>query len=288
MSSIFASVGLEGRSGNLDLTFPRVDLLGVNISAINMGQAVSAIEHWISEKQPHYVCVTSAAAVMDCYDQPRLKPIFNASGMTTPDGMAVVWWLRWHGQRQVERVYGPDLMLAVCQRSLETGWRHYFFGGGPGVAVDLARRLQARFPGLQVAGVCSPPFGPLSAEEDRAITEQIVTSKADIVWVGLGAPRQEIWMSDHVGRVGAPVLVGVGAAFDFLSGHKRQAPRWIQRSGFEWLFRLVSEPRRLWRRYLLGYPRFVALVTWQALRQTRTGHPGNEELRQSGNKQIGK
>ena len=249
------------------MEYQRVDLLGVKISAINMGQAVTAIEHWIGEKQPHYVCVTPAHAVMDCYDHPGLRASYNASGMTTPDGMAVVWWLCRHGQRQVERVYGPDLMLAVCRRSLETGWRHFFYGGGPGVAEDLGRSLQTRFPGLQVVGVYSPPFRQLSVDEDRAVMAQIVTSQADIVWVGLGAPRQEIWMSDHLGRVGAPVLVGVGAAFDFLSGHKRQAPRWIQRSGLEWLFRLGSEPRRLWRRYILGYPRFMVLAGLQAMRE---------------------
>ena len=251
------------------MPFPRVDLLGVKISAINMPQAVSAIETWISHKQPEYVCVTPAHSVMDCHDNPALRAIYNASGMTTPDGMAVVWWLRWHGQRQVDRVYGPDLLLAVCQRSLETGWRHYFYGGAPGVAADLASSLQTRFSGLQVAGVYSPPFGPVGSDDDQTIAAQIQASQADIVWVGLGAPRQEVWMSDHVGRVGAPVLVGVGAAFDFLSGRKRQAPRVIQRSGFEWLFRLVSEPRRLWRRYVLGYPRFVALVAWQVLTQKK-------------------
>jgi N-acetylglucosaminyldiphosphoundecaprenol N-acetyl-beta-D-mannosaminyltransferase len=267
MSLILAQVGMEGIPVNLAMTFPRVDLLGVKISPINMAQAVLTIGSWISNKQPQYVCVTPAHAVMDCYDNPGLRAIYNASGMTTPDGMAVVWWLRWHGQRQVERVYGPDLMLAVCQRSLETGWRHYFYGGEPEVAADLAHRLQTRFVGLQVAGVFSPPFRPVSAEEERAITAQIVASRADIVWVGLGAPRQEVWMSEHVGRVGAPVLIGVGAAFDFLSGRKRQAPRWIQRSGFEWLFRLLSEPHRLWRRYGLGYPRFVVLVVLQAVRE---------------------
>jgi N-acetylglucosaminyldiphosphoundecaprenol N-acetyl-beta-D-mannosaminyltransferase len=283
MSFTLVSSGFGDKSIDINMTFPRVDLLGVAISAINMRQAVSAIETWIRDQQPQYVCVTPAHAVMDCHDNPALRALYNASGLTTPDGMAVVWWLRWHGQRQVERVYGPDLMLAVCQRSLETGWRHYFYGGGPGVAVDLARTLQTRFPGLQVAGVYSPPFRQLSPEEDRAISAQIEASQADIVWVGLGAPRQEVWMSDHLGRVGAPVLVGVGAAFDFLSGRKRQAPHWMQRGGLEWLFRLVSEPRRLWRRYMLGYPRFVALAVWQALRQS-----GNQDLGQSGNKQIGK
>jgi N-acetylglucosaminyldiphosphoundecaprenol N-acetyl-beta-D-mannosaminyltransferase len=258
---------LEDRSTASQTLFPRVDLLGVAISAITMPQAVNAIAAWIHDQQPQYVCVTPAHAVMDCYDNPALRAIYNASGMTTPDGMAVVWWLHWRGQRQVERVYGPDLLLAVCQRSLAEGWRHFFYGGAPEVAADLARTLQARFPGLQVAGVCSPPFGSLSVEEDRAMSAQIAASQADIVWVGLGAPRQEQWMSEHRGRVGAPVLIGVGAAFDFLSGRKRQAPPWIQRRGLEWLFRLLSEPRRLWRRYVLGYPRFVVLVAWQAFRQ---------------------
>jgi N-acetylglucosaminyldiphosphoundecaprenol N-acetyl-beta-D-mannosaminyltransferase len=267
VSSSFASAGLESAPTVNAPSFSRVDLLGVQISAINMPQAVSAIGTWIGEKQAHYVCVTPAHAVMDCYDHPELRALYNASGMTTPDGMAVVWWLRWHGQRQVERVYGPDLTLAVCQRSLETGWRHYFYGGGPGVAAELARSLQTRFPGLQVAGVYAPPFGPLNPEEDRSVSAQIAASGADIVWVGLGAPRQEVWMSEHLGRVGAPVLVGIGAAFDFLSGRKRQAPRWIQRSGLEWLFRLFSEPRRLWRRYVLGYPRFVILAALQAFKE---------------------
>jgi len=221
MSSTLILLNLKAKSINSQTLFPRVDLLGVAISAITMSQALSAIDAWIREQQPRYVCVTPAHAVMDCHDNPALCAIYNASGMTTPDGMAVVWWLRWHGQPQVERAYGPDLMLAVCQRSLEMGWRHYFYGGTLDVAADLARTLKVRFPGLQVAGVYSPPFGPLSGEEDRSISAQIAARQADIVWAGLGAPRQELWMSEHRGRVGAPVLIGVGAAFDFLSGRKR-------------------------------------------------------------------
>ena len=267
MNSVYP--GMEGMSNNSDVTPPRVDLLGVNVSAINMSQAIAYIERWIKEQQPHYVCVTPAHAVMDCYDHPDLRSIYNASGMTTPDGMPIVWWLKWHGQPQVERVYGPDLMLEVCRRSQETGWRHYFYGGTPQVVQDLGRRLQARFKNFQIAGIYSPPFRPLSFTEDRMVVEQIISSRADIVWVGLGAPRQEMWMSSHSGLVGAPVLIGVGAAFDFLSGHKQQAPYWIQRSGFEWLFRLVSEPKRLWKRYGLGYPRFVALVGLQVVQEMR-------------------
>jgi len=246
----------------------RVNLLGVGISAINMTQAVEAIEDWIKQGQQHYVCVTPAHAVMECYLQPELRPIFNGSGLTTPDGMAIVWLLRLKGRNQVSRVYGPDLMLSVCEHSIDRGYKHFFYGGVPGVADELAARLQTCFPGLQVAGTYSPPFHPLSSREDEAIVERINRTLPDIVWIGISSPKQERWMSEHVGKLSAPVLIGVGAAFDFLSGRKKQAPRWIQRSGMEWLFRLASEPRRLWPRYA-NYPLFVLLVLAQALRLKR-------------------
>lgn len=202
---------------------------------------------------------------MQGYRDPELRRIFNRSGLTTPDGMAIVWLLRLQGFSQVERVYGPDLMQAVCKRSAETGWRHYFYGGTPGVAEQLAEKLKTQSPGLQIAGMYSPPFRELTPEEDREMIARINEARPDIVWVGIGSPKQELWMSRHLGQVDAPVLIGVGAAFDFLSGRKRQAPRWIQRSGFEWLFRLGSEPKRLWRRYA-DYPLFVLLVLLQLLR----------------------
>ena len=228
-----------------------------------MDQALAAIAGWVKSREPHYVCVTPAHAVMECYAHPELRAIYNASGLTTPDGMAIVWWLRWHKQGHVGRVYGPDLLQAVCRQSLKTGYKHFFYGGAPGVVNDLEIRLKERYPGLQVVGIYSPPFRSLTREEDRQATEMIIQSGADIVWVGIGSPRQEEWMSSHLEVIGAPVLVGVGAAFDFLSGRKRQAPLWVQRSGFEWLFRLFTEPGRLWRRYVLGYPRFVVLVLLQ-------------------------
>ncbi len=234
-------------------------ILGVQIDALTMEQAVRHIASWIARAEPHYVCCTPAHAIMEAWNDPSLRPIFNSSGLTTPDGMAIVWLLKLRGHRQVERVYGPDLMLAVCERSLETSWRHFFYGGAPGVADLLANKLQARFPGLSVAGTFTPPYRSLTPAEEQVAIEQINSSGADIVWVGLSTPKQERWMAAHVGRVGAPVLIGVGAAFDFLSGTKPQAPRWVQRSGLEWLFRLANEPRRLWRRYL-QYPRFALLV----------------------------
>ena len=243
--------------------FPRVDVLGVGISAIRMADALARIEAWIATGDRQYVCVVPAHTVMDCCSDPELRAIVNAGGLVTPDGMSLVWLLRAGNYRHTERVYGPDLMLAVCRRSPEAGWRHFFLGGEEGVAAELAARLERQFPGLAVAGTLSPPYRDLSAEEDAALCEAVNASRPDVVWIGLGSPKQERWMAAHREALTAPVLIGVGAAFDFLSGRRRQAPRWIQRSGLEWLYRLASEPRRLWRRYI-RYPRFVFLVLRQA------------------------
>ena len=242
----------------------RVNILGINVSALNMTLAAQQIDEWIQNRQPHYVCVTPAHSVMDGYSHPELRKIFNSSGMTTPDGMAIVWLLHLNGQKEAGRVYGPDLMETICALSPEKGWRHFFYGGAEGVADELASRLSARNPGLQVVGVYSPPFRDLTSQEEAEITALIRQANPDVLWVGISSPSQDRWMSRFVDPLNVPVLIGVGAAFDFLSGRKQQAPRWIQRSGFEWLFRLVSEPRRLWRRYI-QYPRFAILATLQLL-----------------------
>jgi N-acetylglucosaminyldiphosphoundecaprenol N-acetyl-beta-D-mannosaminyltransferase len=253
-----------------NLSIPRVDLLGVQVSAINMEQALDAIDHWITAGIQTYVCVTGVHGVMESRRDDNLRRIHNAAGLVTPDGMPLVWWTRWRGWTHTGRVYGPDLLLACCERSITTGYSHYFFGGDEGVADLLARRLAKRFPGLNVAGTCAPPFRALSADEDEALVRRINEAAPDLVWVGLGTPKQEYWMAEHVGRIDAPVLIGVGAAFDFHAGLKAQAPRWMQRSGLEWTFRLASEPRRLWRRYLTNNPAFVALTLremWRTKRQ---------------------
>jgi N-acetylglucosaminyldiphosphoundecaprenol N-acetyl-beta-D-mannosaminyltransferase len=245
----------------------RVPILGVNVSAITMDDALQAVAGWVSARAPHYVCVTPAHSVMECHDHPDLRAIYNASGLTTPDGMAIVWLLKWKGQKNVSRVYGPDLLLALCEYGVSRGYRHYFYGGAPGVAERLAGLLAKRFPGLCVAGIESPPFRPATDQEDLETIERIRSAQADVVWVGIGSPRQERWMADHLEKLAVPALIGVGAAFDFLSGTKKQAPRWIQRSGLEWFYRFLQEPRRLFRRYILGYPRFVWLVVKEALTQ---------------------
>ena len=244
---------------------PRINVLGVGVSALNMEMALEIIEGWIERREPHYVCVTGVHGVMESQRDENLRRIHNRAGLVTPDGMPLVWLSRLKGFRHVERVYGPDLMLALCGRSAAKGYRHFFYGGAQGVPEQLAARLQERFPGLQVAGTFSPPFRPLTPEEDDQIIQMINEAAPDIVWVGLSTPKQERWMAEHVGRLTAPVLIGVGAAFDFLTGRKPQAPRWMQRAGLEWLFRLLTEPRRLWRRYLINNPLFVALVVLQAL-----------------------
>lgn len=254
---------------------PRVNILGVWVSAITMEMALHTLEGWISRQESHYVCVSGVHGVMESWRNENLRRIHNAAGLVTPDGMPLVWLSRLMGFRQVERVYGPDLMLAVCERSVSRGHSHFFYGGAPGVAEQLASRLQSRFPGLQVAGVHSPPFRALSPEEDDVVVGLVNAAAPDIVWVGISTPRQECWMSEHRGRLNAPVLIGVGAAFDIHAGSMRQAPRWMQKSGLEWSFRLASEPRRLWRRYLINNPWFLWLVLLQALagaprRLTRT------------------
>jgi N-acetylglucosaminyldiphosphoundecaprenol N-acetyl-beta-D-mannosaminyltransferase len=249
------------------MTIPRVNILGVGVSAINIEIALRTIDEWIARRDPHYVCITSVHGVMESQRDLALLQIHNRAGMVTPDGMPLVWLSRLMGFSSVERVYGPDLMLAVCRRSVEKGYRHFLYGGAPGVADTLATRLQARFQGLHVVGSDAPPFRPLSPAEDRAAEECINAARPDIVWVGLSTPKQEHWMASHVGRLTAPVLIGVGAAFDFHAGLKKQAPRWIQRNGLEWLFRLSTEPRRLWHRYLINNPWFLWLILHQLLRR---------------------
>jgi len=246
---------------------PRANVLGVGVSTINMEMALNSIFDWISKREPHYVCVSNVFTIMESQRDQVLKRIHNAAGLVTPDGMPLVWLSRLMGFRHVERVYGPDLLLAVCERSTNQGYRHFFYGGAPGVAEKLAVRLQSRFRGLQVAGTYCPPFRPLTPEEDHGVVNHVNSSTPDIVWVGIGTPKQDHWMAEHVGRLRAPVLIGVGAAFDFHAGLKRQAPRWMQKSGLEWSFRLMTEPRRLWRRYLIDNPFFLWLIFLQALRR---------------------
>ncbi len=240
------------------------NILGVGIHALTLPQATAQIVAWIESGAREYVSVCTVHTVMECRRDQRVRQAVNRAGLAVPDGMPLVWLGRWHRRVPVDRVYGPDLMLALCRLSVERGYRHYFYGGAAGVPELLAGKLQERFPGLAVAGVYSPPFRPLTPTEEAQGVAQINEARADIVWVGLGTPRQDLWMAGHRHCLAAPVLIGVGAAFDFHSGRIPQAPHWMGAAGLEWLFRLWQEPRRLWYRYLVYNPLFVLLLLAQA------------------------
>lgn len=241
---------------------PRYNVLGVGVSALTLAQARDLVLAVRGTLRRGYICLGTAHGLTEARADPELRRIYNESWLTTPDGMPLVWL----GPPGVERVYGPDLMLAVCDTGRARGLRHYFFGGVPGVAEELRDRLCARFPGLEVVGTHTPPFRPLNPAESAALRADVVRTRPDVIWVGLSSPKQERFMAAHWRELDAGVLIGVGAAFDFHSGRVRQAPRVIQRSGFEWLFRLCTEPRRLGPRYLKTNPLFVARVLAQKLR----------------------
>jgi N-acetylglucosaminyldiphosphoundecaprenol N-acetyl-beta-D-mannosaminyltransferase len=245
----------------------RVDILGVGVSPINMDDGIATIERWISERSRNYVCITGVHGVMESRRNQRLRRIHNEAGMVTPDGMPLVWLSRLLGKHRTERVYGPDLMRKMTAVSSQRGYRQFYYGGSEGVADKLKQALVNAHPNLEVAGTLCPPFRELTLDEDRADIDTINMARPDIIWVGLSTPKQEFWMARHLGRIEAPVMVGVGAAFDFLAGTKRQAPRWMQRNGLEWLFRLCSEPRRLWRRYAYIVPGFAILAVGDLVRR---------------------
>jgi N-acetylglucosaminyldiphosphoundecaprenol N-acetyl-beta-D-mannosaminyltransferase len=245
----------------------RVDILGVGVSAINLDDAVETIERWIVERSRNYVCITGVHGVMESRRDQRLGKIHNQAGMVTPDGMPLVWFSRLSGKSRTERVCGSDLMRKMTAVSSLRGYRHFYYGGAEGVTDKLKRVLVHAHPTLEVVGALCPPFRELTPQEDQSVVDAINAKRPDIVWVGLSTPKQEFWMASHLGRIEAPVMVGVGAAFDFLAGTKRQAPLWMQRNGLEWLFRLCSEPRRLWRRYAYIVPGFPILAAGELLRR---------------------
>ena len=237
----------------------RIDILGVGVSNVTLRQAVETVERWIGESANHYVCITGVHGIMESRRDRRLRNILNEAGLVTPDGMPLVWFSHLLRNTHAERVYGPDLMRALTAASATRGYRQFYYGGPPGLAEKLKGAMERSNPGLNIVGTLSPPFRELTPEEDDAIVADINAARPDIVWIGLSTPKQEFSMASHRGRISAPVIIGVGAAFDFLAGTKRQAPRWMQRSGLEWLFRLATEPRRLWRRYAYIVPGFVLL-----------------------------
>jgi len=244
----------------------RVNVLGVGVHALNLPLAVEVMGEAIKKRSKGYICVTGVHGVSEAQSDPAFRAILNGAFLNTPDGMPMVWIGRWSGFRNMKRVYGPDLLIEVCRASETAGWRHFFYGGAPGTAESLASTLQARFPRLQVVGTHTPPFRPLTPDEMRDLQAIISAARPDIIWVGLSTPKQERFMAETLSQFDVPIMVGIGAAFDLVSGKVRQSPRWIQRSGFEWLYRLIQEPRRLWKRYLKNNPLFVCRLFLQLTR----------------------
>jgi N-acetylglucosaminyldiphosphoundecaprenol N-acetyl-beta-D-mannosaminyltransferase len=254
-------------------------ILGVRVDATNYGDATERICSWAEASESRYVCVAAVNNVVQALDDGDFRAIMNRADLVTPDGMPLVWGLRMLGVRDPSRVYGPVLTDVLCARAAEQAIGVGFYGGTPEVLDALIANLLRLHPRLNVGYRYSPPFGPLDSLEDDAVVREIDRSGVRILFVGLGAPKQEQWMARQRPNIHA-VMVGVGAAFDFLANNKKQAPRWIQHLGLEWLFRLVHEPRRLWRRYLFGNPRFAVLFTAQIVRERwRRRTPSNYSRR---------
>ncbi|WP_183743219.1 WecB/TagA/CpsF family glycosyltransferase [Rhizobium sp. BK196] len=241
------------------------NVLGVRVSAVNLKSATGLIEKAIEDGRREYVCVRDAHGVVRCQKDSKLRSIHNRAFLVTPDGMPLVWALKRAGHAESDRVYGPDLMLSVFGAGISKGLRHFLYGATAETLEQLRTRLLEKFPQARIIGSYAPPFRQLSMQEEADIADRLNRSGADIVWVGLSSPKQELWMARMRDRLEVPMLIGVGAAFDFHAGLKRQAPRAIQRSGFEWAFRLLCEPRRLWRRYALVVPTFISLTAFQRL-----------------------
>lgn len=243
--------------------FGRANILGVGIHAINMENAQQAIEEVIARRRKGYICVTNVHVVMEAQKSAEFKQLLNSSFLTVPDGRPLVWVGRLQGSRVIEQVGGPELMVRICELSSRKGYTHFFYGGAPGVAEELRNRFMTRYPGLEVVGVYSPPFRPLTAEEEDELRELFNRLKPDITWVGLGAPKQELFMANYLRSLNTTIMIGVGAAFDMHTGRISDAPYWAKRCGVAWLFRLAQEPRRLFGRYLRTNPRFLWKVFLQ-------------------------
>jgi N-acetylglucosaminyldiphosphoundecaprenol N-acetyl-beta-D-mannosaminyltransferase len=247
-----------------------VDLLDVPLALVDYAGTLRWADEMIAHGSPGYVCVCNVHTVMASREDPQLRTALLSSSLNVPDGQPLVWAINSLGHSLTGRVYGPELMARACAHAADRGHRFYLYGGrNQGGLVQLALNLRKRYPGVKIVGGYSPPHRPLTAEEEDAVADEINRSRADVVWVGIGVPKQEKWMARMRPRLEPPLLIGVGAAFDFHAGLVPQAPPWMQEAGLEWAYRLAQEPRRLWRRYLRYNPRFVSAFARQLAEHKR-------------------
>lgn len=258
-------VGWQSKS-LLSPRLPVANVLGVGVHAVNMESAVACITGAIAGQQRGYVCVTGVHGVMEAQRDPQFRQALAESMLVVPDGMPTVWIGRLQGHKKMQRVFGPDLMLEVCERSVKLGYTHFFFGGKPRVAEELAATLTQKFPGMKIAGTYTPPFRPLSAIENLELQDHVKRLDPDIVWVGLSTPKQEKFMAESIALLNCRVMIGVGAAFDLHTGKLKDSPLWVKNAGLQWLHRLCQEPSRLWKRYLINNLGFIARITLQLLK----------------------
>ncbi len=245
----------------LEVYAPWIKVLGVRVHSIQIPSVIAKMEDWIPRRNgSRFISVTNVHSIMEARSDPLFRKVLQSADLSVPDGMPLVWLGRLKGHKVKRRVYGPDLLWDFCRETHEKGYRHFFYGGASGVPEKLADSLRREFPGLNVVGTYSPPFRSLTPDEDAQVVKMINEAAPDVLWVGLGCPKQEYWMHAHRNKLRVPVMVGVGQAFDIYAGCLRQAPRWMRENGLEWLFRLLLEPRRLWRRYLVYNTQFVFYV----------------------------
>jgi N-acetylglucosaminyldiphosphoundecaprenol N-acetyl-beta-D-mannosaminyltransferase len=235
-------------------------VLGVPVSVLTEERAQSFVETWANDQIGRFIAVRDVPSLTVCSEDANLLALHENASLVFPDGMPLVLIGKWRGL-PVERVCGPDFMERMLEASTRNSLKHYFYGGKPGVAELLAAKLSQKYQGVQIVGMETPPFRVTTEDENNASIENIKSSGADIVWVGISSPKQEVWMQRNYTRL-PTTLIGVGAAFDFLSGEVPRAPIWMQRLSLEWLFRLISEPKRLWRRYLVIVPRFLLRIAF--------------------------
>ena len=241
----------------------RANVLGVGVHAVNLSRAADMIDVAASAGQKGYVCVTGVHGVMEAQRNPQFKTVLDRAMLVVPDGMPTVWIGRWEGYNEMGRVFGPELMLEVCRRSVSSGLKHFFYGGKAGVAEKLKHNMENWFPGICVVGTYTPPFRPLSPAERTGLQQELADLSPDIVWVGLSTPKQEQFMAEYLDSLNCKVMIGVGAAFDIHTGGVKDAPRWIKTAGLQWLHRLCQEPSRLWKRYLVNNSSFVVCTALQ-------------------------
>jgi N-acetylglucosaminyldiphosphoundecaprenol N-acetyl-beta-D-mannosaminyltransferase len=241
----------------------RVNILGTGVSAVDLREAVRQSDALIRSGGHGYICCADAHSIVEALRDPMHRNALNGAFLTVADGMPLVWLGRLQGRASIGRVYGPDFMLAMCELSVERGWRHFFYGGAPGIASRLRARLGKQFPGLHVVGTYTPPYRPLDSIEEAELAAFVEETRPDVLWVGLGSPKQERFMAQHYGKLLCHLMVGVGAAFDFHAGAVHEAPRWLHPTGLQWTYRLLQEPQRLGRRYLACVPAFLWNVALQ-------------------------